>query len=88
VLQQQSALTSARSNLVGAKTAYEKSRVEQDRATGLLLEHNNIDLADAQTGVVTKMPAVPYVVPRTASQSLVPPDQSRPSSPDPAKPNN
>jgi len=30
-----------------------------------LLEHNNIDLADAQTGVVTKLPNVPYVIPRS-----------------------
>ena len=65
VLQQQSALTTAKSNLVAATAAYEKSRVEMDRATGLLLDHNNIDLSDAQSGVVTKMPAVPYVTPRT-----------------------
>ena len=42
---------------------YEKSRVELDRATGLLLEHNGIDLADAQSGVVAKLPKVPYVTP-------------------------
>jgi len=50
---------------VAARAAYEKARVELDRATGLLLEHNGIDLADAQSGVVTKLPAVPYVVPRS-----------------------
>jgi outer membrane protein len=69
VLQQQSQLTSARSTLVAAKASYEKSRVELDRATGLLLERNNIDLADAQTGVVTKIPTVPYVVPRSEVQA-------------------
>jgi outer membrane protein len=68
VLQQSSALTQSRSNLVAARAAYEKARVELDRATGLLLEHNGIDLADAQSGVVTKLPSVPYVMPRTDVQ--------------------
>src|SRR5215472_15775666 len=70
VLQQSSALTQAKSNLVAARAAYEKSRVEMDRATGLLLEHNGVDLADAESGVVTKMPAVPYVTPRTDARPL------------------
>ena len=70
VLQQSSALTQAKSNLVAARAAYEKSRVELDRATGLLLEHNGVDLADAESGVVSKMPAVPYVTPRTDAQPL------------------
>ena len=65
VLQQSSALTQSRSNLVAARAAYEKARVELDRATGLLLEHNSIDLADAQSGVVSKLPNVPYVIPRS-----------------------
>jgi outer membrane protein len=65
VLQQSSALTQGRSNLVGARAAYEKARVELDRATGLLLEHNGIDMADAESGVVNKLPNVPYVQPRS-----------------------
>ncbi|HMK21144.1 MAG TPA: TolC family protein [Terriglobales bacterium] len=65
VLQQSSALTQGRSNLVAARAAYEKARVELDRATGLLLEHNGIDINDAQSGVVTKLPNVPYVIPRS-----------------------
>jgi outer membrane protein TolC len=70
VLQQSSALTQSRSNLVAARAAYEKARVELDRATGLLLERNGIDLADAQSGVVNKLPAVPYVAPRTDLQTV------------------
>ena len=80
VLQQSSALTQARSNLVAARATYEKSRVELDRATGLLLEHNGIDLADAQSGVVAKLPNVPYVTPstpQTAPPSTQPPDQPK-----------
>jgi outer membrane protein TolC len=76
VLQQSSALTQGRSNLVAARAAYEKARVELDRATGLLLERNGIDLADAQSGVVNKLPAVPYVTPRTDLQSVGAPQNS------------
>ena len=39
VLQNQSALATAESTLVSAMAAYEKSRLELDRATGLLLDH-------------------------------------------------
>jgi outer membrane protein len=64
ILQDASVLTTSESNLVSAKAAYEKSRVELDRATGLLLDHSGIDVADATRGQVTHLPKVPYVVPR------------------------
>jgi outer membrane protein len=64
ILQDASVLTTSESNLVSAKAAYEKSRVELDRATGLLLDHANIDVTDATRGQVTHPPNVPYVVPR------------------------
>jgi outer membrane protein TolC len=64
ILQDASVLTTSESNLVSAKAAYEKSRVELDRATGLLLDHSGIDVADATRGQVTRLPKVPYVVPR------------------------
>ena len=86
VLQQSSALTQGRSNLVAARAAYEKARVELDRATGLLLEHNGIDLADAQSGVVNKLPAVPYVTPRTDLQSVGAPQNSITPEPTPQTP--
>jgi outer membrane protein TolC len=76
VLQQSSALTQSRSNLVAARAAYEKAAVELDRATGLLLERNGIDLADAQAGVVTKLPSVPYVTPRSEVQPDTTPQNS------------
>ena len=82
VLQQSSQLTTAKSNLVGARASYEKSMVELDRATGLLLEHNGIDVADAETGVVTKMPAVPYVTPRSQEPpGTTPPPANAPDQP-------
>jgi outer membrane protein len=64
ILQDASVLTTSESNLVSAKAAYEKSRVELDRATGLLLDHSGIDIADATRGQVKRLPRVPYVVPR------------------------
>ncbi len=64
ILQDASTLTGSESNLVSAKAAYEKSRIELDRATGLLLDHSGIDVAEATRGQVTRLPNVPYVAPR------------------------
>jgi len=75
VLQDESALTSAESNLVSAMAAYEKAQVEMDRATGLLLDHAGIIMADAERGQVTQMPNVPYVAARENPQSVMPPAQ-------------
>ncbi|HXM68976.1 MAG TPA: TolC family protein [Candidatus Acidoferrum sp.] len=81
ILQDASTLTTSESNLVSAKAAYEKSRIELDRATGLLLDHSGIDVAEATRGQVTHQPNVPYVVPR---QDVVPggqPAQQPPPTP-------
>ena len=77
VLQNESALASAESTLVSAMAAYEKARLELDRATGLLLEHTGIQVADAVRGEVTHMPSVPDVVERDEgkTQSTSPPAQ-------------
>jgi len=64
ILQDAATLTTGESNLVSAKAAYEKSVIELDRATGLLLDHAGIDVADATRGQVTHLPNVPYVAPR------------------------
>ncbi len=76
ILQDAATLRTGESNLVSAKAAYEKSRIELDRATGLLLDHSGIDIADATRGQVTRLPSVPYVAPR---QDTVP--QTQPSAP-------
>jgi outer membrane protein len=73
ILQDASLLTTSESNLVSAKAAYEKSLIELDRATGLLLDHAGISVAEAVRGQVTHMPAVPDVAPR---QDLRPAIQS------------
>ncbi|MGA9812748.1 MAG: TolC family protein [Terriglobales bacterium] len=74
VLQNRSALAQAESTLVSAMAAYVKARVELDRATGLLLDHTGILLADAERGEVTHMPSVPFVSARPdVPQSVMPP---------------
>jgi outer membrane protein len=81
ILQDASILTTAESNSVSAKAAYEKSRIELDRATGLLLDHSGIDVAEAVRGQVTHLPQVPYVAPRTDLNPSGQPNLGPPSSP-------
>jgi outer membrane protein len=81
ILQDAATLTNTESNLVSAKAAYEKSRIELDRATGLLLDHSSIDIADATRGQVTRLPAVPYVAPRQDAAPVGPPSSTPQSTP-------
>ncbi len=78
VLQYQSQLATAESTLVNAMVAYEKSRVELDRATGQLLDHAGISIDDAARGQVTHLPSVPFIAPRkdtpAVSQPMPPPN--------------
>ncbi len=78
VLQNQSALATAESTLVSAMAAYEKARLEMDRAIGLLLDRSGIIMADAERGQVTHMPNVPYVRPQDNSQTVMPATQPQP----------
>ncbi|HVI09159.1 MAG TPA: TolC family protein [Candidatus Binatia bacterium] len=70
VLQYQSQLATAESTLVNATVAYEKSRLELDRATGALLDHLGISIDDAARGQVTHMPNVPFAAPRKDAPSV------------------
>ncbi len=76
ILQDAATLRTGESNLVSAKAAYEKSRIELDRATGLLLEHSGIDVDDATKGQVTHLPNVPSVAPRQDTTPNAVPTQS------------
>ena len=78
VLQTRSALATSESTLMSAMAAYEKSRVELDRAVGTLLDHNGISIDDAARGQVTRMPNVPYVAPRKDLPSTAPSIQETP----------
>lgn len=77
ILQDAATLTTSESNLVSAKAAYEKSRIELERATGSLLEDNGINVEEATSARVTHLPTVPYVAPRVDLQ----PGHQAPSSP-------
>ncbi len=46
----------AESALVAAQTAYEKAKVDLDRATGATLERTGVSIDDAKLGVVTRGP--------------------------------
>ena len=78
VLQNRSALAQAESILVSSMAAYEKAQVELDRATGLLLDHSGIVLADAERGEVTHIPSVPFVSARPDVPESVMPPQAPP----------
>ncbi|HVN18717.1 MAG TPA: TolC family protein [Dongiaceae bacterium] len=64
VLQNRSALATAESTLMSAMAAYEKARVELQRATGTLLDQTGISIDEAARGQVTHTPNVPFVAPR------------------------
>jgi len=78
VLQTQSALATAESTLMSAMAAYEKSRVELERAVGTTLDHAGISIDDAAKGQVTRMPSVPSVTPRKDLPSTTPPPPPTP----------
>jgi outer membrane protein TolC len=78
VLQYQSQLATSESTLVNALVAYEKARVELDRATGQLLDHDGISIDDAAKGQVTRMPNVPFIAPRKEMPSAMPAPAQQP----------
>ena len=86
VLQAQRDLAQAESNLVAARAAYEKSRVEVDRATGRTLTSLGIDIADAESAQVKKIPSVPGVVPRSQNPQAVPITPQQPDTTTPPLP--
>jgi outer membrane protein len=83
VLQTRSALANAESTLMSAMAAYEKARVELDRAIGNLLDHAGISIDDAARGQVTHMPNAPNVAPRKDLPSSQPGTQTPPQQPQP-----
>jgi outer membrane protein TolC len=73
VLQNESLLANAESTLVSAMAAYEKSRIDLDRATGRLLDTTGIQISDAERGEVTNLPHVPDVTSRRDLPAATPP---------------
>jgi outer membrane protein TolC len=79
VLQASSALTQAESNVLAAATNYEKSKVQLDLSTAATLASLGIDIGEAESGKVQKMPKVPGIVP-------VNPQAPGPAEPKPVQP--
>jgi outer membrane protein TolC len=77
VLQASSALTQAESNVLAAATNYEKSRVQLDLFTADTLAKLGIDITEAESGKVQKMPKVPGTVPVPDQQSTPPPTNNQ-----------
>jgi outer membrane protein TolC len=84
VLQAQRDMTQSQSALVSAMAAYEKSRVDLDRATGLTLTNYGIQIDDAESGHVTHSPQMPGVVPANTVQPAPPTQQ--PAAPETQQP--
>jgi len=78
VLQTQSGLATAESTLMSVMAAYEKSRIELDRAIGVTLDHAGISIDDAAKGQVTRMPNVPNIAPRKELPTVAPPPPPAP----------
>ncbi len=73
VLQASSNLTQAESNVLGAATNYEKSKVQLDLSTADTLTRLGIDMTDAESAQVKHEPKVPGVVPANAPNQLTTP---------------
>jgi outer membrane protein TolC len=59
VITAQTNLANAQGTVVTARAAYAKALIEFERATGTLLERNNIDLSEAVQGEVQRAPNIP-----------------------------
>ena len=75
VLQASSALTQAESNVLAAATNYEKSRVQLDLFTADTLAKMGIEMSEAESGQVKKMPTVPGAIPATDTTQSQQPKQ-------------
>jgi outer membrane protein TolC len=98
VFQQETNLATAEENLLAAKIAYAKSRVNFDQVMSRTLERNGILMADAETGRISSLPLTPDAAPTknlpTAVSPEVPPKGTstqpllnQPNYPGPGQPN-
>jgi outer membrane protein TolC len=59
VITAQSNLATAQGNVVTARAAYSKALIDFEKATGTLLDRNNINLSEAVQGEVQRAPNIP-----------------------------
>src|ERR1039457_4944065 len=72
VLQASSNLTQAESTVLNAAANYEKSKVQLDQSTAETLSKLGIDIADAESGQVKRVPTVKGVVPSNVQELTSP----------------
>lgn len=61
VIQAQRDLAQAQASEVAALTAYARAKVDLDRATGVTIESNSIEIDEAVHGTVTRQPSLPVL---------------------------
>lgn len=84
ILTDESALSSAQSNLVSAMTNYAEARVLLDKDTAQTLDHLNIKIEEAVTGNIKTQPNVPgTIVNKNALQELTNPTPLQEQQPTP-----
>jgi outer membrane protein TolC len=74
VFQQETNLATAEENLLAAKIAYAKSRVNFDQVMSRTLERNGILLADAESGRISNLPLTPDAAPTQNLPTAVSPE--------------
>jgi outer membrane protein TolC len=74
VFQQETNVATAEENLLAARIAYAKSRVNFDQAMSTTLERNGILLSDALTGAITNLPLTPDATRNTNPPAPVSPE--------------
>jgi outer membrane protein TolC len=84
ILTDESALSSAQSNLVSAMTNYAKARVQLDKDTAQTLDHLNIKIDEALMGEIKTQPNVPGImVNKNALQEMTNPTPLQQQTPAP-----
>ncbi len=74
VFQQETNLATAEENLLAAKIAYAKSRVNFDQVMSRTLARNGILMADAETGRISSLPLTPDAAPTKNLPTAVSPE--------------
>jgi outer membrane protein len=64
-------LTNAEQNLLTAQTAYAQAKLQLDQATGMILDHHNVQLDEAKNGRVSRPPDP--IPPNAGNANVAPP---------------
>ena len=79
VIQDQRDLSTAASNVVTAEAAYIQARVQLDLATGMILQHNNVEFDEAKSGVISRPPTPLPLLDQSGPDLKAPPNTPKAS---------